>query len=194
MTNRSAINTATLNSIVPDVVQRTVLTSRAYAVVYARATVLYRSPVECRSSAQVSIASRALHRSVVSCRSSAVITCTGAERRRSPFTSSCRADINATGTVYPREFFGSPVTSANKSSIRAVVKWLNRSPVVCVQRAVLDAKTGAIFYIHRSPVVSQCRALITIDAEIIKKIPFTGNAPDDRTMVLSAESRLMEWL
>lgn len=194
MTNRSAINTATLNSIVPDVVQRTVLTSRAYAVVYARATVLYRSPVECRSSAQVSIASRVLHRSVVSCRSSAVITCTGAERRRSPVTSSCRADINATGAVYPREFFGSPVISTNKASVKASATVLARCPVVCVQRAIGEVKTGAIFYYHRSPVVSQCRALITIDAEIIKKIPFTGNAPDDRTMVLSAESRLMEWL
>lgn len=194
MPNRSAINTATLNSIVPDVVQRTVLTSRAFAVVYARATVLSRGPVVCRSGADATVVSRLIHRSSVTCSSEAIVTCSGAERTRSAVTASCRSDLSISTSVYPRQFFASPVLSANRSQGLATGKARYRAQVASTQRANVVARAESVFYLHRSPVSSQCRALITVDYELIKKIPFTGRAPEDRTIDWSGESREMTWL
>lgn len=192
--NRSAINTATINSVVPDVVQRTVLVSRAYAVVNSRITILSRGPVSCVSRADITAACHVVQRSVVACRASAVIDCTGAERRRTPVVCYGSADIDSVGTQYPRQSYSQSVLAAASAQILARGRGLLRSPVTATQEARATIRTDAIYYVHMSQVAATGRAVITVDGEVIKKIPFNGLAPSDRTMDWAGDSREMTWL
>jgi len=192
--NRSAINTATINSVVPDVVQRTVLVSRAYAVVNTKVTVLSRGPVNCISRAGIVANGRVAQRSVIACRASAVIDCSGAERRRMPVVCSGSADVGLIGTWYPRQSYSQPVSVTAAAQVLAWWRSLYRSPVTAIQEARATIGTNAIFYVHMSQVAATCRAVIMVDGDVIKKIPFNGIAPSDRTMDWAGDSREMTWL
>lgn len=111
-----------------------------------------------------------------------------------PVACSGTAGINLVGTWYPRQSYSQPVAGTASAQVLAWWRSVYRAPVTAQQEACITVETGSVFYKHMRPVVTTCRAVIAVDGEVIKKIPFNGNAPDDRTMVLSAESRLMVWL
>lgn len=192
--NRSALNTSTINGVVPDVVQRTVLVSRAYAVVGSKVTILSRGPVVCFARADIDASCHIIQRPLVACRASASIDCKGAERRRMPVACSGTAGIDLVGTWYPRQSYSQPVAGAASAQVLARGRSLQRSPVTVNQEARITVETGSVFYKHMRPVVTTCRVVIDVDGEVIKKIPFNGLAPSDRTIDWSGSSREMTWL
>lgn len=189
--NNAPLNSVMLNSVQLNAVQRVAVILTAVAQIAINPRALVRGVVASSPMASIGIAGRALARAMVVVQPAAQIVITGLDRFYGKVTATAHAVASIISTVFPRRWVSHPVTVTAKAMPVVTGKILSRAPVTTNAMASISMPGKMFYSIVHGVVTVQGRASITVDFSTYKQLPFDENAPDERTMLVSQDIRLM---
>lgn len=189
--NRENLNVATLNAAPLDFVQRVTVTMVAVASAIAGARVFRRNVFAATGRAAITATRRAILRAIISATPAAAIGLGGQEFVRGRCSVTGRATVVAIGTAYPRQSIYAPTLATPRAVVVVnLTRTIMRSPRLVQAVAEIVARSNG-YTRHRSPLAVSAQALVAIDFDVNKLIPYDEDAPAERVMTVSEDSRLM---
>lgn len=139
--------------------------------------------VRSKPKAQIDVAAHAMVRSSLVSSGKAKASATARLLRRGPVSAKPATSVHADGQIYIRRWLRSPAISNGVAFI------VSNSRVEARLASLTQAKAVAVVNAHamrRSPIGAQGVAVIEIDFEIHKRLPFDEQAPEYRTFIVPA--------
>ncbi len=212
--NSAALNSFAINGAPVDAVVRSAVLANVVAQITAHPRVWARGLLDqaFEVAASTSFAGKVFRRSLVSVANEASLFFGIKNYTTQPTAYTVRADIVAGGEAVERELISNPLTWANSLLVTVSGSVVARSPVSAAPQASIVANDSTRIAVYapvafgaqaavavggysfanvRDTTNLVVRALVNVDPDIARQIPYDEDTVDERTIIVGREDRLL---